>query len=502
MEPDSSTPLLTPDESLNRGLNTEDEVSSDSGNSTDNTHRKKRRQRLPFHYPHVHKSARMRREAGSRGIATYHRYRYYNKLADPTIDTLSIPNHVVPHTFLFPLSSILTGKQGSLVTIFSIWNTMMGSSLLSMPWAIQEAGFAAGLIILFVMGGLCFYTAYRIVSLRSLADLPSSAVEFPDLCRLLLGPWAEWIATFFSLIPLLGGAVVYWVLMSNFLYFIGVYSYESFHIGVNNSNVDNSSFPDVYCPTTIPDETLVLHHGGNSTSDAFYKYWNRFPYPLLCFFPPCTVAVIVLILFIIAKGVIWGINFNTIDPYSINYVQLFKSTFPVLVGTLSLSFFIHNCVLSLMRNQKNLKKKECIEDNLLNNFKSNDSMALAARIFLLFQVISLYPLIVYILRVQIMHFFYGTTYPSWKPVFILNISVITVCILFNIFYPKVGTIIRYCGAVSGLAFIFTLPCITYMKALHEKKQLSVWNAAIHVCIMILGKFRLTESPDNQGPTVF
>ncbi|XP_055952490.1 sodium-coupled neutral amino acid transporter 9 homolog isoform X2 [Argiope bruennichi] len=372
MEPDSSTPLLTPDESLNRGLNTEDEVSSDSGNSTDNTHRKKRRQRLPFHYPHVHKSARMRREAGSRGIATYHRYRYYNKLADPTIDTLSIPNHVVPHTFLFPLSSILTGKQGSLVTIFSIWNTMMGSSLLSMPWAIQEAGFAAGLIILFVMGGLCFYTAYRIVSLRSLADLPSSAVEFPDLCRLLLGPWAEWIATFFSLIPLLGGAVVYWVLMSNFLYFIGVYSYESFHIGVNNSNVDNSSFPDVYCPTTIPvTETLVLHHGGNSTSDAFYKYWNMdLPIPLYIalFFLPFvslksptffsklnalgTVAVIVLILFIIAKGVIWGINFNTIDPYSINYVQLFKSTFPVLVGTLSLSFFIHNCVLSLMRNQK------------------------------------------------------------------------------------------------------------------------------------------------------
>ncbi|GBO10964.1 hypothetical protein AVEN_252087-1 [Araneus ventricosus] len=85
-----------------------------------------------------------------------------------------------------------------------------------------------------------------------------------------------------------------------------------------------------------------------------------------------------------------------------------------------------------------------------------------------------------------MHFLYGSTYPSWKPVFLLNACVLTVCILFNIFIPKVGTIIRYCGAVSGLAFVFTLPCITYMKALHEKKQLTAYNAAIHIFIMILG----------------
>ncbi|CAL1291015.1 unnamed protein product [Larinioides sclopetarius] len=372
MEPNSSTPLLTPEESVNRGLNIEDEVSSDSSNSNDNPQRN-RRPRLPFHYPHVHKSARMRREAGSQGIATYHRYRYYNRLTDPTIDTLSIPDHVVPHTFLFPLSSLLAGKQGSVVAVFTIWNTMMGSSLLSMPWAIQEAGFAAGLIILFVMGILCFYTAYRIVNLRTLAELPSSAVEFPDLCRLLLGPWAEWIATFFSLIPLLGGAIVYWVLMSNFLFFIGVYTYDSFHVGVNSSNADNTSYADVYCPSSFPvNETFNLFsHGGNSTSDVFFKYWDikrTIPFYIALFFLPFVSlksptffsklnavgsgAIFILIGFIIWKGAAWGINFNTFDPFSINYVHLFKATFPVLVGTLSLSFFIHNCILSLLRNQK------------------------------------------------------------------------------------------------------------------------------------------------------
>ncbi|GFR71206.1 sodium-coupled neutral amino acid transporter 9 homolog [Elysia marginata] len=31
-----------------------------------------------------------------------------------------------------------TRSQSSVVTIFSMWNTMMGTSLLSMPWAIKQ----------------------------------------------------------------------------------------------------------------------------------------------------------------------------------------------------------------------------------------------------------------------------------------------------------------------------------------------------------------------------
>ncbi|GIY70800.1 sodium-coupled neutral amino acid transporter 9 homolog [Caerostris darwini] len=438
MEPGPSTPLLTPDESVNQELNIEEEFSSDSSSCPDSSNRK-RRSRLPFHYPYVHKHhARVRREAGSQGIATYHRYRYYNRLTDPAIDTLSIPDHVVPVSFFFPFSSIIKpiGKQNSIITIFSIWNTMMGSSLLSIPWAIQEAGFGCGLAILFIMGALCFYTAYRIVGLRSLAELPSSAVEFPDLCRYLLGPWAEWTAAFFSLIPLFGGAIVYWVLMSNFLYFIGIYAYESIHFGVNTSHVINSSFPDVYCPSTFPvNESLdLLSSSGNSTSDSFYYFWSmdRFiPLYIAAVFMPLvnlksptffsklnalgTLSVIYLIIFIIIKGAKWGIHFNTVDPTSISYVDLFKNTFPVLVGTLSLSFFIHNCVLSIMRNQKKPEnnprdlaiayvlvgitylivggvffitfplEKGCIEDNLLNNFRSNDVLALVTRYFYFFK---------------------------------------------------------------------------------------------------------------------
>ncbi|GFX24443.1 sodium-coupled neutral amino acid transporter 9 homolog [Trichonephila clavipes] len=538
MEPDCNTPLLKPDDAVNRCINTEEENSSDSSGS-DNHSNTKRRTRLPFHYPHVHRNARVRREAGSDSIATYQRYRYYNKLTDPTIDTLSIPDHVIPQTFFFPFASIIRpiAKQSSIITIFSIWNTMMGSSLLSIPWAIQQAGFGCGIAILIIMGCLCFYTAYRIVGLRSLAELPSSAVEFPDLCRHLLGPWAERGATFFSLIPLLGGAVVYWVLMSNFLYFIGIYTYERYTGGTNSSHIINTTYPDVYCPSSYPvNSTLdLMSSSGKSTMDPFYNYWDMdgtIPFYIAVVFAPIvsmkspgffsklnafgTISIAYFIIFIIAKGIIWGVHFNTVDPTSISYVHLFKTTFPVLVGTLSLSFFIHNCVLSIMRTQKKPEnngrdlaiayvlvgatyltiggvffvtfpfEKSCIEDNLLNNFRSNDVMAVITRVFLLFQMWTLYPLIVYILRVQVMHFLFGTIYPSWKPVMALNAFVLTICILFNIYLPKVGTIIRYCGAISGLAYIFTLPCITYMKALKDKKQLTLWTKIIHYFIILIG----------------
>ena len=34
---------------------------------------------------------------------------------------------------------------------------------------------------------------------------------------------------------------------------------------------------------------------------------------------------------------------------------MFKASFPALTGILTLAYFIHNCILSIMRNQENPK---------------------------------------------------------------------------------------------------------------------------------------------------
>ena len=40
---------------------------------------------------------------------------------------------------------------------------MMGTSLLTMPWGLEQAGFTLGVMLIAIMGLLTFYTAYRVL---------------------------------------------------------------------------------------------------------------------------------------------------------------------------------------------------------------------------------------------------------------------------------------------------------------------------------------------------
>lgn len=39
----------------------------------------------------------------------------------------------------------------------------MGTSLLAMPWALQQAGLVLGIFLMLLMAAIAFYTAYRVV---------------------------------------------------------------------------------------------------------------------------------------------------------------------------------------------------------------------------------------------------------------------------------------------------------------------------------------------------
>jgi len=49
---------------------------------------------------------------------------------------------------------------------FSVWNTIMGSSLLTMPWGVQNAGLLMGIITIVMMGGLCLYTTHKLLQVQ------------------------------------------------------------------------------------------------------------------------------------------------------------------------------------------------------------------------------------------------------------------------------------------------------------------------------------------------
>ncbi|CAB3406200.1 unnamed protein product [Caenorhabditis bovis] len=483
------------------------------------------------------------------------RYRLYNRL-DPGGEHFTMPDHVIPASLfsILPFEELkdVSGKQGSLVTIFSIWNTMMGTSLLAMPWALQQAGLVWGIVIMLVMAALCFYTAFIIIdSPKRIAqmDIDPSLAEFSDVCKAWFGRVGEMTATIFSVCVLIGGIIVYWVLMSNFLYYTGAVVYEALQPNSTTIPVmENKTFTcDVYCPEdmvwsapsweqTMMDAIEQLEGDDNWSFDKFWSLQGSVPiylafalFPLMNFKSPTfftkfnvlgTVSVMYLLLFVFSKLLECGVNMDFTNPKSIHYVKLFNWHFPALSGTLTLSYFIHNAVLTILRNQKHPEnnardlsigyclvafcyvfigftffaafpvQRTCISDNFLNNFGAGDVLSSTARLFLLFQMITVLPLLMFLVRSQLFYAIFGKTWPGIIKVVILNMVLIAIAVGFATFYPNVGSILRYVGSISGLIYVFALPSLVYIRQNRAMGTLTPFKKYAHLAIIAVGVVNL------------
>ncbi|XP_053154247.1 sodium-coupled neutral amino acid transporter 9 isoform X3 [Hemicordylus capensis] len=472
------------------------------------------------------------------------RIHYYSRLASPSNRALVAPDHVLPAPegiYVYsPLGTAFKiddcadgqGKNSSIVTIFMIWNTMMGTSILSIPWGIKQAGFTAGISIILLMGLLTLYCCVRVVKSRTMISLADTSTwEFPDVCKYYFGPFGQWSSLLFSMVSLIGAMVVYWVLMSNFLFNTGKFIYNYVH-NVNVTDIvpgTNGSYR-VICPSDasqeVPgNETLIFFSTSDGGFEVFERWWsksNTVPFyliaillPLLSFKSPSffakfnmlgTVSIVYLVILVAVKTAHLGFNLEfhwfEKDTY---FVPEFRNLFPQLTGVLTLAFFIHNCVITMLKNNKNQENnvrdlsiafflvcltylyvgvlifaafpspplsKECIEQNFLDNFPSNDILAFLARIFLLFQMVTVYPLLCYLARVQLLGHLFGDIYPSLFHVLVLNLAVVGIGVVMARFYPNIGGIIRYSGATCGLAFVFVYPSLIYMIASHREGRLT------------------------------
>ncbi|XP_043370708.1 sodium-coupled neutral amino acid transporter 9 isoform X3 [Dermochelys coriacea] len=450
------------------------------------------------------------------------RIHYYSKLTSPSDRALIAPDHVLPapeEMYVYsPLGTAFKidgctdgyGKNSSIVTIFMIWNTMMGTSILSMPWGIKQAGFTTGICLILLMGSLTLYCCYRVVKSRTMIPLiDTSNWEFPDVCKYYFGSFGQWSSLLFSMVSLVGAMVIYWVLMSNFLFNTGKFIYNYVHdINVTDLVPGTNGSNRVICPGTAnkdqPGNKSGMFASVNNTSfELFEEWWSKsrtVPFYL----------IVVVLPLLNLKSPSFFAKFNILE---------FRIQFPQLTGVLTLAFFIHNCVITLLKNNKNQENnvrdlsiayflvgltylyvgllifaafpspplsKECIEQNFLDNFPSNDIMSFVARLFLLFQMITVYPLLGYLARVQLLGHVFGNVYPSIFHVLVLNIAIVGLGVTMAMFYPNIGGIIRYSGATCGLAFVFVYPSLIYMISLHQSGQLTWSTLIIHIFILILG----------------
>ncbi|KAM6468880.1 neutral amino acid transporter 9 isoform 4-T5 [Liasis olivaceus] len=319
------------------------------------------------------------------------RIHYYNRLTSPSNRALVAPDHVLPareEIYVYSPSGTAckidgyvggSGKNSSIITIFMIWNTMMGTSILSIPWGIKQAGFTTGICIILLMGILTLYCCYRVVKSRSMiTSVDTSTWEFPDVCKYYFGSFGQWSSLLFSLVSLIGAMVVYWVLMSNFLFNTGKCIYNYIHdINVTDIVLGTNGSNRVICPSDashkVPgNETFEFPSTSAAGFEEFEKWWDKsktVPFYLtiilllLNFKSPSffakfnilgTISVIYLVILVTVKAALLGFHlefdWSTANKY---FVPEFRISFPQLTGVLTLAFFIHNCVITLLKNNRN-----------------------------------------------------------------------------------------------------------------------------------------------------
>uniref|UniRef100_A0A8C1T4A0 Neutral amino acid transporter 9 n=2 Tax=Cyprinus carpio TaxID=7962 RepID=A0A8C1T4A0_CYPCA len=515
------------------------------------------KQRRPFHVePRNIVGDDPQERVSAEAAALSSRVHYYGRLTASSDPLLVPPDHVIPSPediYIYsPLGTAFkvrggdsTAKNPSIVTIFAIWNTMMGTSILSMPWGIKQAGFTLGIIIIVLMGLLTLYCCYRVLkSTKSIPYEDTSDWEFPDVCKYYFGGFGKWSSLVFSLVSLIGAMVVYWVLMSNFLFNTGKFIYNYVH-NVNTSDTFGTNGTDrVICPypNLDPDgdsSTLQYYVSENGTGPVFDRWWSKthtIPFYLIILLLPLlnfrsasffarftflgTLSVVYLIFLVTYKAIRLGfhLDFHWFDS-STFFLPEFRSLFPQLSGVLTLAFFIHNCIITLMKSNKHQENnvrdlslayllvgltylyvgvlifaafpspplsKDCIEPNFLDNFPSSDVLVFVARTGLLFQMTTVYPLLGYLVRVQLMGQLFGDHYPGFLHVFILNIVVVGTGVLMARFYPNIGSISRYSGAICGLALVFVLPSLIHMVSLKRRGELRWPSAVFHSFLVLLG----------------
>ena len=124
------------------------------------------------------------------------------------------------HIFDSDMYVIGAGKgQSSIVTVFSLWNTMIGSTVVAMPWAVQEAGLIMGMgkhysVVIVGIGCVAFYTCNIIVTIGFALKLDDTS----DLVYELWGRWGQRFTVLMSAVLLLGALMAYNVILNSAFY--------------------------------------------------------------------------------------------------------------------------------------------------------------------------------------------------------------------------------------------------------------------------------------------
>ncbi|XP_055346885.1 neutral amino acid transporter 9-like isoform X2 [Paramacrobiotus metropolitanus] len=423
-------------------------------------------------------------------------------------------------------------QAGSVTTVFSLWNAMMGTTMLAIPWAIQQAGFTLGIFLTLFIAGLSYYTITLVLSMADemrfrQVDGSVPIQDFSEVCAYFVGRRFGQITVCISLFTMITAGIAYWILMSDFLFEMG-HSIAGFLNTTSNGTKSHHLYM-THGPMYVK-HFRATEDTPSATGGIFSQIWTQSFIPLflvVAIFPLTlirtpviftkisslgVISVFYLIALVGVKAGILGLNFDfCADPT----LRDFRSGFPALTGTMVMAFFLHNTVVAMTTaSNPNTRSRDTgiayilacitylyigitvyvtfpenkgtIQDNFLKNFASSDVLGLVARALLLLQMISIFPLLVYVTRIQLVRQLLRRDPQNFKWILITSVTLISAGTLMAIFFPKIGTVLRVTGSLAGLAFSFTLPCIVYLTYLRQEGKTThaiVWT---HLLIILLG----------------
>ena len=391
-------------------------------------------------------------------------------------------------------------KQSSLTTVFTCWNTMVGSGIVSLPWTFQESGFVLGLIICMVGLGVSYRTCILMIRVAG------NDKEYFDTLYKYWGKWAYYCGFISTLLIMVAAVTAYFINLSSMLYYIALAIYDWIggvdYVPINKA--DFSSFSLAYMAILVfVIESIVTSKKDLSIFIRLMSYGSAF--------------IIALIVFIIGFG-FYGIATTdyqivsagtVIAPYTndpsdkTRYLKLFNTDFSPLAGALGIGYFLHTVSLPIVRNNAKpennerdvllgyllvgftyisvglmgsigfvgtyftahfaLAKSSEMEQNCMNMFEVKDILAFFMRFALFALLFCCFPLINHFLRSLVFQLFFRNKEITTKIFFSVNFVILLVPTLITIFYPKIGSILGLIGAVAGLLIVYILPVITHLK---------------------------------------
>ena len=398
-------------------------------------------------------------------------------------------------------------KVSSFQTILSIWNTMIGSSIVSIPYNVYYAGIIPTIIIGLLYGFICYFTCSIVVKLGGKEEEFAKVVYnyFNYALGRSYAKVGRVLQITFNLMINIGATFVYFVIINQNLFpCLCFFLNKIFGLDIDEEDITPyfDQFSLFYCalivsvcvfPLTILKEMGILV--------KFNSYGIYFVSSLLIF-------VIYSGIYTLAKDKLHFKYKENIKDKSVKdrNLFLFGENPGLLAGTLSLGLFCHSVILPLLKNNRKPQNNQrdllcgyiCVtftyiiigimgyigfsgsrfesdfQDNWFRFFKSDNIFILILRILNVIQLISIFPILFFSVRNQLFKTFFVQYVSSTFHIIIFSVILLLLCLLvLYLCYDNLGKLIGFIGATTALVLIYSIAPITnmiYYYMRHQSKE--------------------------------